>query len=188
VDEPFIRKRRTRAAWRSVASCPSRQAKPGSTITPAAEAFVPPLVANRPHKGAAGRARSGPVTLEDLADERPLAGRVEVVRGPADRRLDRRLAEPRERPDGGDQDVAAFHEGANGLGSPGVGDHRFEAAELRRQRLQALGIAGRQHRPHTARGERPRRKLAHVARGTEEHDATRHGPDATRRFTTPTGR
>jgi hypothetical protein len=46
--EPRTPKLRTRAAWRSATMRPPRHAKPGSRITPAADALVPPLVENLP--------------------------------------------------------------------------------------------------------------------------------------------
>src|SRR3954462_11346151 len=87
---------------------PPRQAKPGSRITPAADARVPRLTANPPsvkyptstrvaaspasrsasevarhdvvadggRQCATRRPRIGPMTLEDLANERPLAPRA----------------------------------------------------------------------------------------------------------------
>jgi hypothetical protein len=111
------------------------------------------------------------VALEDLADEPPLTGRVQVVRARGDRRPDRGLAVALERPDGRDQHVTARHQGAHRLGPPDVGHRRVQSAEPRGQRLEALPIAGRQHRPHAALHHGVRGELAHVAGGTEQDDA-----------------
>jgi hypothetical protein len=80
------------------------------------------VVTERGQQRAAGGARARPVALEHLTDERPLAGGVEVGRAGGDRRLDCGLAVVREWPHGGDENVAAVHESADGVGTGGVGD------------------------------------------------------------------
>ena len=71
------------------------------------------VVAHRREQHSSFCLSSRPGLLEDAADERPFAGRVEVVSAGAKRGIKRRLTEAHERADGSDQHVALADQGAD---------------------------------------------------------------------------
>ncbi len=104
------------------------------------------VVAHRGQQADARRLGARPGVLEDVADERALTGRVQVVGAGADRRLERGIAPAHERPDRRDEHVALIDERAHGCGVRDVGHARLEAAELGGERLQAGRVARGEHR------------------------------------------
>ena len=137
----------------------------------AGEVARDPVVAERGDEPAAGRLGGRPVALEDRADERALAGRVEVVRARGDRGLDGGGAQAHERPDGRDQHVPALDEaGAASRGRrrrrPRVSSPPSSAASASQARARCAPRApgGRRGRRAHGRSDRPCSRWPRTAR------------------------
>ena len=133
--------------------------------------------AHRRQQPHAGPLRARAVALEDVAQERRLAGRVDVVGPRGERGLDGGLAEAHEGPDRADEHVALADERADRGRVPDVGHARLEAAEVGRERLQALARPRGEDRARAALHEGAGGQLPGVARRAEEHDLRSHGAE-----------
>ncbi len=131
------------------------------------------VVPERRQQCAVGPLRSRSVLVEHATNERTLPRRVEVVRAGVHGRLQRRLAEPQVRADGGHQHVTALDQRAHRAGTVDVGNRRFQAAELGGQSSHTVGVTTGQQRHGTTLHERASGQLACVPGRSEHHDPAR---------------
>jgi hypothetical protein len=135
-----------------------------------------PVVA---HGGQERRARplgGRPELLEHPADERGLAGRVDVRGAGGDRGPDGGVAVLGERPHGGDDDVALADRGEDGILAQGVGLDPVQAAAEALGELPQPGlVAAGEHRRGALRDEALRDEPAGVPGRSEQDDACAHG-------------
>ena len=141
---------------------------------PAGERARHPVVAHRGHQRDAGALGGRAVLLEDAADERRLAGRVEVGGAAGDRGAHGRLAALHERPDGRDEDVALADEREHGVGAHDVAVGGLQAAQVGRPAPPGARGPARQHGALTGAREALGDQPARVAGGSEDDDTTGH--------------
>ena len=141
-----------------------------------------PVVAERGQQRGAGALGAGAPLVEDAADERRLAGRVDVGRTGLDRRFDRGRAPAPERADGADHHVAGLEQGADARRVADVRRGDVEVtAELRREAFERRPATAGQQRLRPRCDERRGGQPPGVAGGSEEDDSTWHPSDHSRR-------